>query len=300
MSKASAFRQLLASPHLDILMGAYDGLSARIAERAGFRAIWASGLSISAALGLRDYNEASWTQVVEVLEFMADATSIPILVDGDSGYGNFNSVRRLVKKLGKRGLAAVCIEDSQFPKKNSFSPGTHELVSPEEFCGKLRAAKDSQLDLDFCVIARTEALVAGRSMDETLERAAMYREAGADAILVQSKDESAVEVLRFSELWHHRSPLVIVPTSYYRTPVSEFEQAGISLLIWANQGLRAAITALTRVCVEVRRTSTVVSVEPTITTMAELFDLLEYEELHDAEDHYVRSRGFQAAKSVTR
>ena len=104
-------------------MEAHNGLSARIVEEAGFRGIWASGLSISAALGVRDNNEASWTQVLEVVEFMSDATDIPILLDGDTGYGNFNNMRRLVRKLEQRGVAAVCIEDKLFPKTNSFIGG---------------------------------------------------------------------------------------------------------------------------------------------------------------------------------
>src|SRR5262245_18077376 len=119
-SKVAALKAALRSPDLAFLMKAHSGLSARIVEEAGFKGNWASGLSISAALGVRDSNEASWTQVLEVLEFMADATTVPILVDGDTGYGNFNNVRRLVRKLCQRGIAGVCIEDKLFPKTNSF------------------------------------------------------------------------------------------------------------------------------------------------------------------------------------
>ena len=106
------------------------------------------------AFGVRDSNEASWTQVLEVLDFMSDATSIPILVDGDTGYGNFNNLRRLVRKLGQCGIAAVCIEDKQFPKTNSFVGQVQPLADIDEFCGKIKAGKDSQLDDDFCLIAR--------------------------------------------------------------------------------------------------------------------------------------------------
>ena len=109
LKKTSQFRRLLESSQIEFLMEAHNGLSARIVEEAGFKAIWASGLSISAALGVRDNNEASWTQVLEVVEFMADATQIPIHLDGDTGFGNFNNVRRLVKKLEQRGIAGVCI-----------------------------------------------------------------------------------------------------------------------------------------------------------------------------------------------
>src|SRR5215211_5548975 len=114
--KSTQLRAMLQSPDLEFIIEAHNGLSARIAEEAGFKGIWGSGLSISAALGVRDNNEASWTQVLEVVEFMSDGTSIPILLDADTGYGNFNNARRLVRKLEQRGVAAMCIEDKLFPK----------------------------------------------------------------------------------------------------------------------------------------------------------------------------------------
>ena len=120
MTKASKLRSMLGSSGLEFIMEAHNGLSARIVEEAGFKGIWASGLSMSASLGVRDNNEASWTQVLETLEFMSDATAIPILVDGDTGYGNFNNARRLVRKLEQRGIGGVCVEDKLFPKTNSF------------------------------------------------------------------------------------------------------------------------------------------------------------------------------------
>src|SRR3954470_9272467 len=116
IKKTTELKRLLESSDVEFLMEAHNGLSARIVEEAGFQAIWASGLSISASLGVRDNNEASWTQVLEVAEFMSDVTTIPILLDGDTGYGNFNSMRRLVRKLEQRNIAGVCIEDKLFPK----------------------------------------------------------------------------------------------------------------------------------------------------------------------------------------
>src|SRR5215212_6516264 len=120
LKKTTQFKQMLHSNKIEFVMEAHNGLSAKIAEEAGFKGIWGSGLSISAALGVRDNNEASWTQVLEVLEFMADATDLLILLDGDTGYGNFNNVRRLVRKLEQRSVAGVCLEDKLFPKSNSF------------------------------------------------------------------------------------------------------------------------------------------------------------------------------------
>ncbi|MCA1659845.1 MAG: isocitrate lyase/phosphoenolpyruvate mutase family protein, partial [Verrucomicrobiaceae bacterium] len=228
--KATQFRELLRSGQLEFLMEAHNGLSARIVEEAGFRGIWASGLSISAALGVRDNNEASWTQVLEVVEFMSDATNIPILLDADTGYGNFNNMRRLVRKLEQRGVAAVCIEDKLFPKTNSFINSERQpLADLEEFTGKIKAVKEAQSDPDFCLVARLEGFIAGWGMDEVTRRAEACHAAGADALLIHSRKTTPDQVLAFAEEWKGRSPLVIVPTTYYSTPVKVFEQAGISI-----------------------------------------------------------------------
>src|SRR5262245_3079827 len=112
--KTTRLKRLIDSPELSFLMEAHNGLSAKIVEEADFEGIWASGLSMAASLGVRDHNEASWTQVLDVVEFMSDATQIPILLDGDTGYGNFNSVRRLIRKLEQRDVAGVCLEDKLF------------------------------------------------------------------------------------------------------------------------------------------------------------------------------------------
>lgn len=216
VSRATQFKQLLCSNSLEFLMEAHDGLSARIVEEAGFKGIWASGLCMSASLGVRDNNEASWTQVVDILEFMSDATTIPIMVDADTGYGNFNNVRRLVAKLEQRGVSAMCIEDKLFPKTNSFIDGESQpLTNVDEFCGKIKAAKDVQQDPDFCVVARTESFIAGRGLTEALKRAEAYYRAGADAILVHSKISTADEVLAFMTEWRNTCPIVVVPTTYY-------------------------------------------------------------------------------------
>ena len=160
--KTSQFRSLLNSPKLEFLLEAHNGVSAKIAEESGFKGLWAGGLAIAAQYGVRDSNEASWTQVLEVLEFMSDATSIPIMLDGDTGYGNFNNVRRLVQKLEQRGIAAVCIEDKLYPKTNSFIDGNkQELANIDEFCSRIKAGKDAQKDDEFSIITRVEAFIAG-------------------------------------------------------------------------------------------------------------------------------------------
>lgn len=285
--KTAEFSKLLFGPELAFAMEAHNGLSAKIVEEAGFPLIWASGLSISAALGLRDRNEASWTQVLETLEFMADATSIPVLVDGDTGHGDFNNFRRLVTKLCQRDIAAVCIEDKVFPKTNSFLDGDQSLADVNEFCGKIRAGKDSQTDPDFRIIARTEAFIAGRSRAEALDRAAAYVEAGADGILVHSRMSTAEQILGFAAEWEGLAPLLIVPTKYYTTPVALFRKAGISIVIWANHALRASISAMRDVARQIFTEQSLIGVEGRIAELDEVFRIVGNEEIAEAERRYL-------------
>jgi phosphoenolpyruvate phosphomutase len=299
MKKTEQFKKLLCSPQVEFLMEAHNGLSAKIVEETGFKGIWASGLSISAALGVRDNNEASWTQVLEVIEFMSDATNIPILLDADTGYGNFNNVRRLVRKLEQRGIAAMCIEDKIFPKTNSFINGEdQELANIEEFCGKIKAAKDTQGDADFCVVARVEALIAGWGLGEALKRAHAYHRAGADAILMHSKKSTADEILAFMQEWRGVCPVVIVPTMYYKTPTPVFERAGVSVVIWANHLLRANIRAMQQTATQIFSERSLLSVENEIVPVKEIFRLQETEELKRAEEYYLPKTGYEALRKA--
>lgn len=291
MNKTTQFKQLLQSDQLEFILEAHNGLSAKIVEEVGFKGIWGSGLAISAALGVRDNNEASWTQVLEVVEFMSDATTIPIMLDADTGYGNFNNMRRLVQKLEQRGVAAVCIEDKLFPKTNSFINSEQQpLADVDEFAGKIRAAKDTQRDPDFCVVARVEAFIAGWGLDEALRRAEAYYRAGADAILMHSKQPTADQVLSFMEVWQDTCPVVIVPTMYYNTPTERFAEAGISLVIWANHLIRANITAMQQTAEQIYRAQSLMPVEHEIIPVKEIFRLQGAAELKAAEKRYLPSR----------
>ena len=297
--KCTQLRQLLISPDLEFIMEAHNGISARIVEQAGFRGIWASGLAISAQFGVRDSNEASWTQVVDMLEFMSDISTIPILLDGDTGYGNFNNMRRLVKKLEQRNIAGVCIEDKQFPKINSFINGERQpLASIGEFCGKIKAGKDSQQDPDFCIIARIEALIAGWGLGEALKRAEAYHEAGADGILIHSKQSRPNEIMEFTREWAGRAPVLIVPTTYYSTPTEVFRNAGISLVIWANHMIRAAVAAMEKTSKEIIESESVANIEDNIATVKHIFALQGADELTRAQERYLNPEKSEARAIV--
>lgn len=288
MKKTTQLKTLLTSPNLEFILEAYNGISAKIVEEAGFKGIWGSGLTISAALGVRDSNEASWTQVLEVLEFMSDAVDIPILLDGDTGYGNFNNFRRLVRKLEQRQVAGVCIEDKLFPKTNSFINSTNQpLADIHEFAGKIKAGKDTQTDPDFCVVARIESFIAGWGLGETLKRAQAYYEAGADAILVHSRLSRPDEILAFMNEWKDTCPVVIVPTMYHSTPTKAFEEAGVSLVVWANHLMRSSITSMRNTATRIHAEQSISGVESDIAPVKEIFRLQNVTELERAEKRYL-------------
>ncbi|HYB40560.1 MAG TPA: phosphoenolpyruvate mutase [Candidatus Methylomirabilis sp.] len=291
MRKTTRLRHLITRPEIAFLMEAHDGLSARIVEEAGFEGIWASGLTVSASFGVRDNNELSWTQVVDHVAFMTDATGIPVLLDGDTGYGNFNNMRRLVRKLEQVGVAGVVIEDKLFPKTNSFLRSELQpLADVEEFRGKIKAGKDCQSDADFLLIARVEALIAGWGLGEAIKRAEAYREAGADAILIHSRQTSPAEIFAFLSEWDARSPVVLVPTKYWRTPTEDFRARRVSAVIWANHLLRAALGAMQETARRLRADESLLAVEPQVAPLHEVFRLQGDAELEEAERRYLPAR----------
>ena len=290
LTKFQKLKKDLNSKELSFLMEAHNGLTAKIAESAGFKGIWASGLSISTALGVRDNNEASWTQILDILEFMSDATNIPILVDGDTGYGNFNNFRRLVSKLCQRNIAGVCIEDKQYPKTNSFIKKYQKLADIDEFCGKIKAGKDTQKNDDFSIVARIEALIAGWGIGEAIKRAEAYYKAGADAVLIHSSKNNANEIVKFNKEWNDRCPVVIIPTTYYKTPTNIYKKAGISIVIWANHSLRAAIKAIQDVTAHLYKKENLRGFENKISDIDEVFKIAGNEELYQAEKKYLSEK----------
>jgi phosphoenolpyruvate phosphomutase len=227
-----------------------------------------------------------------MVEFMSDATSIPLMLDGDTGYGNFNNVRRLIRKLEQRQVAAVCIEDKLFPKTNSFIGGEAQpLADIDEFAGKIKAAKDSQSDDDFCVVARLEAFIAGWGLSEALRRAEAYMEAGADAVLCHSKRSDSSEIEAFMKEWAGRLPVVIVPTKYYSVPTEKFSNLGISTIIWANHNLRSSMTSMQKTTRTIFQDQSLINVEGSILGVSDIFRIQGADELKEAEAKYLPTQG---------
>lgn len=285
MKKANALSSLFHQDCTQFLLGAHDALSGRIAQNCGFKGLWISGLGLSATSGLRDSNEMSWTQVLERVELIADRVSIPALLDIDTGYGDFNNVRLVMRRLARADIGGACIEDKCFPKTNSFLSEGQQLAEPKEFCGRLKAAKDT-VGSDVMLVARCEALVSGRPLIEAIERCEQYVEAGADAILIHSKKSTADEVLGFMKVWGQRSPVAVVPTKYSRVVPGTFESAGIAVAIWANQSLRAAILGMQQLSETLFRERTMIDLEDNIAELSRVFDLVDNSELESAKLRY--------------
>ena len=286
---ARRLRQLFANPGLIRLAGAHNALGAKLVERNGFEGVWSSGLEISTSHGVPDASILTMSEYLAAAQSMADAVSIPVVADCDTGYGNSNNVIRMVRQFEAAGIAGVCIEDKLFPKVNSLTAGRQELASIAEFVGKILAAKNAQRTDEFAVIARIEALIAGWPLSEALRRADAYARAGADAILIHDKDVAGAGVRAFLEQWEARVPVVVVPTAYPQITAAELESLGVRMVIYANHGLRAAVHAMNDTLRRIAADGTTVNVESSIAPMSLVFDLQGMPALDRDEQDYLRT-----------
>ena len=287
---AQRLRALWARPGVVRVAGAHDALGAKLAVQAGIDAIWSSGFEISTAHAVPDASILTMTEYLAAAANIAQGVApVPVIADCDTGYGNSNNVIRMVRQFEAAGVAAVCIEDKCFPKTNSFIDGKQELASVAEFVGKILAAKNAQRTPEFAVIARTEALIAGWGVDEALRRADAYVRAGADALLIHDKSKTADGIREFMRRWTPSVPVVVVPTTYPSLGVVEAEALGIKMVIYANQGIRAAARAVADVWRTILRDGNSLAVEPEIAPLSALFDIQGMPAHREAEAAYDRT-----------
>jgi len=294
MKRTANIKGLFNGPGLIRIVGAHDGLGAKLVERSGFDGVWASGLEISTSYAVPDASILTMSQYLERACEMSDAVSIPVVADCDTGYGNSNNVIHMVKKYEAAGISAICIEDKRFPKVNSLlEEGRQELAPIAEFVGKIMAAKNAQSSTEFMVVARVEALIAGWGEKEALLRAEKYVEAGADAVMIHSKAETYDEIVSFAKKWGKRSPLVIVPTTYpsIMADFSEKEllSMGIKMVVFANQGLRSAIKAMNDTFAEIKRVNGIHTLDGKIVSLEEIFHLQGMTDFKRQEKEYLKS-----------
>ncbi|MFY3955882.1 phosphonopyruvate hydrolase [Achromobacter xylosoxidans] len=290
MHRHARFRQKLQAPVLMHAMSAHNPLSAKLAAEAGFDAIWGSGFELSASHAVPDANILSAGLHLEMMRAIAAVVDVPVIADIDTGFGNAINVAYVVPQYEAAGVSAVVMEDKTFPKDTSLrADGRQELVRVAEFQGKIKAACAARRDADFCVIARTEALIAGLGQAEALARAAAYEAAGADAILIHSKQTTPDEVLAFIAAWSGRVPLVLVPTAYPQLREADIQALGkVGLVIYGNHAIRAAVGAMREVFARIRKDGGIHGVDAGLPTVRDIIDLQGDADMRELERRFLR------------
>lgn len=280
------FQQLLARKETFILPGAFDGMTARLIEETGFNAIYATGAGISnAQLGWADVGLTTLTEIAQVVSWMSDVTTIPIVVDADTGFGNAINMQRTVKILEKAGAAALQIEDQVMPKKCGHFNGK-EVISQDEMVGKIKAALDARVDDQLAIIARTDALgVLG--FDEAIERANAYKEAGAHAIFVEAP--TTYEQLARITREVPGIPHIINLVEGGKTPLvsrQEAQDLGFQIMLCANSALRGAIKGASQALQILKRDESQENIHDAICTWEERQGLFKLKEIQELEKQY--------------
>lgn len=255
--RVKRLRRLINAKKIVRIIEAHSGLTGLIVENTKvemngeireFDGMWASSLTDSTTKGKPDIEAVDITQRTENINDLVEVTTKPIIFDGDTG-GKIEHFVFTVRTLERLGVSAVIIEDKVGLKKNSLF-GTEvpqEQDTIEGFCEKIKAGKRAQVGSDFMIIARIESLILKQGMDDALKRAKAYIGAGVDAVMIHSKENSPEEILQFCEKYKNfdrRVPLVAVPSSYDTIYEDELADAGVNVVIYANQLLRSAYPAM--------------------------------------------------------
>lgn len=291
MRKTERFQQLLHGDEAFMLPGAFDAMTARIIEETGFQAMYATGAGISnAQLGWADVGLTTLSEIAQIVSWMNDVTTLPIVVDADTGFGNAINMQRTVRVLERAGAAALQIEDQVMPKKCGHFSGK-DIISAEEMVGKIHAAVDARYDEQLAIIARTDALaVAG--FDEAIERANLYKEAGADAIFVEAP--TTLEQLARITNEVPGIPHIINLVEGGKTPLvtkQQAEELGFTVMLCANTALRGAIKGISAAMQQLYNDASQENVHPLICTWEERQQLFKLAEIQQKEQQFTGKRG---------
>jgi len=260
-------RALLNSGQIAVAPGAFDGLSARLVEQAGFPAIYASGGAIARSAGVPDLGLLSVTAIADRFASMVEVASVPIIADADTGYGNALNAQAAARAFERAGIAAFHLEDQTFPKKCGHYDDK-SLVPTNEMTQKLKAVRDGLHDADFVVIARTDA-IAVEGFSAALDRAAAYLEAGADVSFVEAPRSEAeiADIAKRLPGWKlinmfegGKTPLL---------PTSRLQALGYQLVIIPSDTQRAAIKAMQRVLVAIAQDGSAATMRGDMASFAE-------------------------------
>lgn len=259
LERQSTFRHLLHAKDMVRVMEVHSPLSALIVEQSRlvkhgvlrqFDAMWASSLTDSTVRGKPDIEVVDTTSRLQTINEIFEVTQKPLIYDADTG-GLVEHFEHTVRSLERLGVSAAIVEDKQGLKKNSLLDGNvlHEQAPIEEFCRKISRGKQAQSGENFMIVARLESLILGVGMEDALRRACAYVEAGADGVLIHSKNKNGAEVLDFGMRFRgmgYKQPLFAVPTTYNQVSERQLRDAGFSVVIYANHLLRSAYPAMQR------------------------------------------------------
>ena len=264
--------------------GVFDALVARLAERLGFSAIYLSGAALSASAGLPDVGLLSVTEFVDRARTITQATSLPLLCDADTGFGEPLNVERTVHLFESAGVAGIHLEDQELPKRCGHLSGKR-LVEPDAMAAKIRAAVAARRDPDFVVIARTDARsVTG--FDDAVRRGQAYLAAGADTVFPEAL-ESAEEFAGFAR--KVQAPLLANMTEFGRSPILDFTDLagmGYRLVLYPVSAYRSALKAAELTLADIKKQGHQRDRLPQMLTRAELYDLLQYKDFEERDRKY--------------
>lgn len=285
--RLKSLRRLINAKPVVRILEAHDGLCGLIIEnleiqkgdrREVFDGMWSSSLTDSTSKGKPDIEAVDLTTRLQDLNNILECTTKPIIFDGDTG-GKVEHFVFTVRTLERHGISAVIIEDKVGLKKNSLF-GTDAIQTQdtiEGFCEKIRAGKNAQITDDFMIIARIESLIAGKPVSDALERAYAYVEAGADGIMIHSKNKSGEDIREFCIEFRKRYthiPIVVVPTTYDHVTETELHEWGANIVIYANHMLRAAYPAMSKVATTILENGRAQEVRELCMPIKEILELI--------------------------
>ena len=303
--RLSGLRECISRKGFARILEAHSGLSGLVVENAQvqmngqvieFDGIWESSLTDSATKGLPDASIVGNDSRAHTIDEILNVTTKPIIVDGDTG-GEASQFEYMVKNLERLGVSAVIIEDKVFPKRNSLDgSASQDLEDPVVFAQRIKAGKEVVLNDDFMIIARLESLIAGAGLEDALERAELYIQAGADGIMIHSSDRRPDDIVAFSESYKAlcrrmgcQPVLVCVPTTYNTITEAELLNCGFNIIIHANHLLRSAYKAMNQAALTILESGRSLEADPVCAPVSEIFvrvgaDRINRKDLERAED----------------
>jgi methylisocitrate lyase len=285
-SRSTTLRRMLDGPEIVVLPGAYDALSARLAERAGFSAMFTTGFGFSASvLGQPDFGLLTMSETMDRVRHVVRAVSVPVVADMDTGYGNPLNVWRTVQEVVDAGAAGIILEDQEWPKKCGHFEGKR-VIPAEDHVAKLKAAIDARGDDDLVIIARTDAR-APLGLDEAIRRGRMYRDAGADVVFVEAP-QSIDELRAVKEAIPDR-PLFANMVEGGRTPLlsyKELQDLGYKMVVFPLSALLAAAKAIGDIYAELYAKKTTAGVLDRVVSFHDFESIVGVPELRALEERY--------------